>query len=146
MTSLTSDAKYADFKLVAAVKEFAPTKQCKDDECLGVGDFARKYFPNGDVYVNENGALWEVLGNRKFSSQKLSTYNPIKIFKGIKEMGKRQKEKGIEGNFAGEGNIQGGVLILNPSGQVAYVYKEKTGYLVPKEEILSAMDRVLEEK
>ncbi|GMI44487.1 hypothetical protein TrCOL_g7801 [Triparma columacea] len=143
LTSLLSDSKYSSVKLLATIKEHAPTKQCPDDDCLGVGDFATKYFPKGDVYHNPSLDFWSALGNRRLTSQRPSSYNPFKIYKGIKEMGKRQTEKGIKGNLKGEGIVQGGVMVFDSSGNLKYVYKEMTGYLLPKEEIEKAIDEIL---
>ena len=123
-------------KLVAAIKEHAPTKQCKDDDCLGVGDFATKYFPKGSVYHNPTLDFWSALGSRRLTSQKLSTYNPFKLYKSAKEMGKRQKSKGVEGNLKGEGIVQGGIMVFDGEGNLTYAYKEMTGYLLPTAGVL----------
>lgn len=48
----------------------------------------------------------------------MSTYNPFKLYKGAKEMGKRQSDKGIEGNLKGEGIVQGGIMVFNANGEV----------------------------
>lgn len=146
VTSLLNEKdSFSRFKLLAVIKEVAPTKKCPDDECLGVSDFATKYFPDGDVFHEPGGGFWEALGNRRVTQQKLSTYNPIKLYRGAKEIGRRQSAKGIEGNLAGEGIVQGGIVVFNGSGDVEYVYKEKTGYQIPRDEIVEVLDRIVGE-
>jgi hypothetical protein len=42
--------------------------------------------------------------------------NPFKLYGDIKAMGKRHAAKGkIEGNYKGEGLVQGGVLVMGPA-------------------------------
>jgi len=174
VTSLLNEKdSFSNLKLLATIKEIAPTKQCDDDACLGVSDFAKKYFPSGEVYLNEENIFWKVLGSRRITSQRPASYNPIKIYKGIKEIGKRQSakvrnsegrlwklrrknfrlttsnvssdEQGVEGNLKGEGIVQGGIIIFGPSGNVEYVYQEKTGYEIPRDDIISVLDRIVGE-
>jgi hypothetical protein len=59
------------------------------------------------------------------------------------QIGRRQTEKGIEGNLAGEGIVQGGIIVLNGAGGVEYMYKEKTGYQIPRDEIVEVLDRMV---
>ena len=80
VTSLLNEKdEFSRFKLLAVIKEVAPTKKCPDDECLGVSDFSTKYFPDGDVFHDPSGGFWEALGSRRVTQQRLSTYNPIKV-------------------------------------------------------------------
>jgi len=144
VTSLLNEKdEFSNFKLLATIKEIAPTKQCDDDACLGVSEFAKKYFPSGEVYLNEENIFWKALGSRKFTSQRPASYNPIKIYKGIKEIGRRQAEKGVTQNLKGEGIVQGGLVIFGPSGNIEYVYQEKTGYQIPRDEIVAVLDRIV---
>jgi len=73
----------------------------------------------------------------------LSTYNPFKLYKGAKEMGKRQSDKGIEGNLKGEGIVQGGIMVFNANGELTYVYKEMSGYEIPSDDIKAALDGII---
>ena len=57
---------------------------------------------------------------------------PWKIFGAVrwaKDIGARLKNKNVEGNYAGEGLLQGGVLIMAPgeSENCLFQYQEKTG-------------------
>jgi hypothetical protein len=40
----------------------------------------------------------------------------------------------------GEGLIQGGVMVINPSKGVTYTHNEKTGSLLPFEDMKAALD------
>ena len=80
----------------------------KDDE--GLKEFYNEHFTyplfkdDGLVFYNE------FFGKRKIQ---LTTYNPIKLYKGYKDMTQRLKEKKLDGNYAGEGLIQGGIVIFD---------------------------------
>ena len=140
ITGLTGGRK--GWNLHAIVKEHAPTSQCADDDCLGLGAFASKYWRKGAVYHDPSQSFHTALGNRKITSQGLASWNPVKIYSGYKEMGARMKEKEIEGNLKGEGFVQGGVAIFDGNGEVRFVYKEKTGYEVPKAAMAAMMDAI----
>ena len=45
--------------------------------------------------------------------------NPFKLYGDLKAIGKRHAAKGIEGNYQGEGLVQGGVLVLGPAAGAA---------------------------
>ena len=42
--------------------------------------------------------------------------------------------------MVGEGMIQGGVLVISPSRGVVYTHNEKTGSLLPFEDMKQALD------
>lgn len=105
--------KLGNARLVATVKEVAPTSMAKNDEELGVGEFASKYFANGEVFLDENQDFYKALGSRSITSVKLKSWNPIKIFKEFRDMSKRMDAKGISGNLAGDARLLGAVLIVN---------------------------------
>lgn len=123
------------FGLFGVVKETGV-----DDD--GLTEFATKYFPH-PLYRDEDKALYEALGNRK---SKLTTWNPLRIWRGMKEMGARLKIKGIEGNMKGEGLVQGGVVIFGKDGEAKYSFKEETGSELPEADILAAIDAVRNQK
>ncbi|EJK66772.1 hypothetical protein THAOC_12266 [Thalassiosira oceanica] len=85
---------------------------------------------------DEETAFYKALGSRKLG---LTSWNPIKIFRGLREVGRRLKEKGISGNFKGEGLVQGGVVIFDSAGNPRYAYREKTGEELPVEDIAAAV-------
>ena len=50
----------------------------------------------------------------------------------------------MEGNFVGEGNVLGGVLVVDKTGSVLYQYEETTGDQIPKDEIISALGALVD--
>ena len=79
--------------------------------------------------------FYTALGLRKL---KVTTWNPFRIFKAIRDMGKRLKTKNISGNMKGEGLVQGGIIIFDKNGKARYAYREETGVEVPINDIISA--------
>lgn len=124
--------------LVAVVKEVAPTKTAKTDVELGLAEFTAKYF-NYPTYLDEGQAFYDALGNRQITKDLEGTFNPIKLFQGLKEIGQRIKDKDIEQVRGGNGIVLGGIIIVDPNTQkVDYVYKEQTGKEIPVDEIVAA--------
>mmetsp|Transcript_125723 Transcript_125723/g.361446 ORF Transcript_125723/g.361446 Transcript_125723/m.361446 type:complete len:85 (+) Transcript_125723:505-759(+) len=72
------------------------------------------------------------------------SWNPYKWWKGFKEIGKRLKEKNIEGNMKGEGLTTGGLVIFGVDGKAKYMYKEDTGIPIDEELLLKAVRAVRE--
>lgn len=107
-----------------------------DDE--GLVEFQTDFFSH-PLYRDENKAFYDALGNRKL---KLTTWNPFKLWSGMKAMGNRLKEKNIEGNMKGEGLVQGGVIIFGKDGKARYAYEEETGTELPVDDILAAVKAV----
>ena len=83
------------------------------------------------LYLDEDREFYAFLGNRKLLSPWM-LLKPWKIFGVVgwaKNIGSRLKNKKVEGNYAGEGIVQGGVLVMAP-GEVQtclYKYQEVTG-------------------
>ncbi len=86
----------------------------------------------------------EVLGNKKLSLPiGKMLFSPLTTWREIKAMGARTKEKGVEGNMAGEGIVKGGILIVGPGGtDVIYSYAEETGSEIPIKEIEEALGKL----
>jgi len=111
----------------------------ENDEELGVGEFASKYFSNGEVFLDENQDFYQALGARSITSVKLKSWNPFKIFKEFGEMQKRMDEKGISGNLRGDARLLGAVLIVKKGGPVSYVSYEELGTPFDEEAFLRAL-------
>lgn len=123
------------------IKEVAPTTKVENDSALGVGAFERDYFPYA-LYLDEAKAFYQYLGNRKFftlRSAASALSNPLGLYRSIKAIGQRMQAKNIEGNLAGEGNLQGGVLVVAPDGTVVYSYQERTGSIIPADDVAAAL-------
>lgn len=117
----------------------APIKGVPSDAKLGVGEFQSKYFLNNPVYMDKDKVFYSILGNKSLLSQKLSTWNPWKLYSGFSELTSRVKAKGIEGNLVGEGLLQGGVVIVSPTHGIVFLHNEQTGSELPFGEIGEAL-------
>lgn len=82
--------------------------------------------------------FYEALGSRKLS---VSTWNPWKIFKGIRKIYKRLGKKNISGNLKGEGLIQGGIVVFDKF-TARYAYREETGVEVPVDDIIAVVRHI----
>lgn len=132
----TKDEQNADlmkgFEMFGVVKEIGV-----DDD--GLTEFYKNSFPfplykdDGLVFYNE------FYGMRKL---KLTTWNPLRLYRGFKDMNARLKEKNLEGNLTGEGLVQGGIIVFGKDGKAKYAYEEETGKEVPMDDIVSALKAV----
>lgn len=126
----------ANFRLFGVVKETGV-----DDE--GLVDFSSQNF-NFPLYRDQSLAFYQDFFNgRKLG---LTTWNPIRLYKGYKTMNSRLAEKKLEGNLIGEGMVQGGIIIFGTDGKARYAYEEETGKDLPVDDILAAVRAVEEEK
>lgn len=81
--------EYSGANVVAILKEVAPSGSVKTDEELGVQVFQETYFNNFPVYLDEKRDFYKFLGSRNVMSQKWSTYNPFKLYSGLKSITNR---------------------------------------------------------
>lgn len=127
-------------------------KENVDEE--GTQTFQRKYFPF-PLYIDEKKSFYKALGSRK-----MNIFRALRSYSGLK---KRLKVKGnIEGNYRGEGLLQGGVILVSTTsrgtdgvelpeplptreaqsereGRVLFQYMEQTGSEVPVKDIEDAV-------
>ena len=97
-------------------------------------------------FFKEQG-FYEALGSRRITKDLEGTWNPLKFFQGLKDIGIRMKDKGIEGNFAGNGLVLGGVFVIDTDAEaITYTYKEATGKEIPRDEIADAVKAVRNQK
>ena len=101
----------------------------------GLYDFYNDYFTY-PLYKDESLAFYTALGTRKLT---ISTWNPIKMFRGMRNISKRLSKKNISGNYKGEGIVQGGVIIFDATGKARFAYREETGSEVPVEDIIAVL-------
>jgi AhpC/TSA antioxidant enzyme len=87
-----------------------------DDE--GLLDFAANYFPF-PVFKDKSCLIYKAMGDRKISYWGL--------FTGLFKSSSRIRTKNIGTTFAGEGWIQGGVLIFNRKNHLVYALEENFG-------------------
>lgn len=100
----------------------------------GLSEFQSQYFPY-PLYRDESLSFYSALGTRKMG---LKTYNPFKIWKDVRGIGKRLKAKNIDGNYVGEGYVQGGIIVFDKNGEARYAYREDTGEEVPVNDVVAA--------
>jgi len=124
-------------RLVGLVKEIAPCATAKTDEELGVAEFQKNYWNNNVLYLDEAKAFYSALGDRKITNLK-GSWNPFEVWKGLKSIGERIKEKNLEGNMRGEGLVLGGIVVLDKNKKVVFTYYEETGKEIPKDAIIAA--------
>jgi hypothetical protein len=117
------------FSVVGIVKEF-----CHVGDSLF--DFRENYFPF-PLYHDDQMSFYEALGSRKVS---LGT--TFQLLNPFSDISKRLKKNRIKGNFAGEGFVQGGVIIFRQDGEPAFKYEEETGFELPVSDIATALDRI----
>ena len=120
-------------------------KGAATDAELGVDEFQVKYFDNHPLYLDEEKQFYAYMGNKSLWAQKLTTWNPFKLYSDFQSMSGRVKEKGVDGNLKGEGFLKGGLLIITPEEGVVYRHEEETGFGMPYEEIEKVLQG-LEEK
>ena len=110
-----------DIKLVGVVKEE-----------LGVSKLCRDYFPFEISLDNEKEFYNEINGQ----SIKWSGF----LMPDSWMNGRRADNKGIHGNFKGEGTILGGLLCVKNGSEINYVYNERVwGDHAPKNEVENAL-------
>ena len=125
--------------MFGVIKEVAPCATAKTDETLGVETFQKEYFPY-PLYLDEDQGFYKALGERSIIKDLEGTWNPIKFWKGLKDIGQRLKDKGISGANGGNGLILGGIFIINTNAQkVTAVYPEQTGKEIPGEMIAASV-------
>ncbi|KAK1742550.1 hypothetical protein QTG54_007115 [Skeletonema marinoi] len=107
----------------------------------GLYDFYNDYFTY-PLYKDESQTFYTALGTRKLA---ISTWNPIKMFRGMRNMSKRLSKKNISGNYKGEGIVQGGIIIFDAAGKARFAYREKTGSEVPVEDIIAVVKELRKE-
>lgn len=109
-----------------------------DDEGLRAFQNDHYSFP---LYRDENLDFYRAFGDGKItdSMSYWTLLNPYKLYKGMKEMGKRMESKNLEGNMVGEGLKTGGIIVFGSDGKPKYAYKEITGSPLETDDIVAAL-------
>ncbi len=129
---LAANSPLDGFELFGTVKETGV-----DDK--GLTEFYQKHFPY-PLYKDEGLVFYnDFYGKRKVG---LPSINPLKLYRGYKKMSNRMEEKGLSGNFKGEGSVQGGVIIFGTDGKPKYAYEEETGSEIPEDDIIASLNAV----
>ena len=117
------------FNIIGVVKEL-----CDNGESLM--DFHDNYFPF-PIYHDAKKAAYEALGSRT-----VGFGVALKLLNPFSEIHKRIRKNNITGDFAGEGFLQGGVIIFTKDGEAAFKYEEETGFELPVSDIVCALENV----
>ncbi len=131
--------------LFGIVKEVAPAFDANTDDELGVDEFQKKYFDNHPLYLDYQKKFYELLGSRCLIDQDFFTWNPFKMWDRVQKVNKRLKKKKIDGNIAGEGLFQGGIILFNCTERkvvCTFVLLEMTSYELPVEEIKEQLELI----
>ena len=119
------------------IKEVAPIKGAATDEDLGVGVFENKYFRH-PVYMVEDTKQrfkWhELINAGSIFSQGLPSWNPFTLISGFYKLKDRLASAKVSGNYAGEGTVKGGVIVIR-NGQCLWYLREEMGSDLPYDEI-----------
>lgn len=112
-----------------------------DDE--GLREFQKNHYPY-PIYRDENLDFYRAFGDGKITDHlSWSTLvNPYKLYKDMKIMSKRMKEKKLKGNMVGEGLKTGGIIVFGKDGEPKYAYPEVTGSALENDDILAALKDV----
>ena len=100
-----------------------------DDE--GLLNFAAHYFPF-PVFKDKKWLVYKAMGNRRISLWGLIT--------GLFKSSSRIRKKNISTTLAGEGWIQGGVLIFNGKNHLVYALEESFGNELNADDIKLAIE------
>lgn len=133
-----SDKPFDGFGLFGIVKETGV-----DDE--GLSEFYHKNFKY-PLYRDEDLFFYDVFFGKKKLGLSSLPWNPMKLYKGYKNMNKRMSEKGLEGNLVGEGIVKGGIILFDKYGIAKFAYEEESGSELPIDEIRKALQAIKDGK
>lgn len=116
---------FEGFAVKAIVKETGV-----DD--AGLNEFGTEYFPHS-YFKDQALVYYNALGSGKISIP----FNPLAMFRWIRDGMKRVKELDIKShNTKGEGFLQGGWILFDPSGVPQVAFQENAKQRIPIDAIL----------
>lgn len=121
--------------VLAVVKE-VEAESTEPEKLLGLEEFEKQYFC-GPLYHDPERCFFDALGNEPIFTLGgigKALLNPLKARREMKEMGERQKAKGIEGNMRGDGLAKGGIFVIGADGDIKFTFYEDPGNGVPAED------------
>lgn len=120
------------------VKIFGIVKETAVDDD-GLVEFVDKYF-DFPVYCDKTYAFYRALGDRKVGI--VDILNPLALVGIICDSASRVLEKSIDGNFYGEGIVQGGYVFFGSDRKPRFMYQEETGKDLKVAELAAALEVV----
>jgi hypothetical protein len=121
LAALQKKQAFGGFGVLGIIKETGV-----DDQ--GVVEFEEDCF-RFPLFCDKSYSFYQALGDRKLSVNFI--LNPISLFSIVCDTYQRITSKGIQGNFKGEGLVQGGIIIFDNGGNPMYAYEEETGEDLP---------------
>eukprot|EP00965_Chrysotila_dentata_P187699 6172300-Pleurochrysis_carterae.AAC.1 len=115
----------------------------EQDRRLRVTEFADQYFC-GSVFLDRDCDLFKMMGDRRGSVYSKLSCRLMKKYLSFSASKQKKDGKNHGHSLENEGVAKGGVLVIDASGQVVYSHQEKTLYELPVEEILAALDTLVE--
>lgn len=123
---------------------FGTVKETGVDD-KGLTEFYHDHF-QFPLYRDEDLFFYKVFfGDKKLGLSSLP-WNPVKLYKGYKNMTQRLTKKGLAGNPTGEGIVKGGIIIFDKFGIAKFAYEEQTGSELPIDDILKAIQAIKDGK
>ncbi|GFO21958.1 hypothetical protein PoB_004846300 [Plakobranchus ocellatus] len=106
-------------------------------EELGVEDFVKGEFFKGELYIDLKKECYKKMGFRRLN---VFTLFPSLFGKKTRDVLSESKEKGIDGNFAGDGWQNGGALVVNKGGRALLQFRQESpGDHVDPNDVLKAL-------
>ncbi|GFS18015.1 prostamide/prostaglandin F synthase [Elysia marginata] len=106
-------------------------------EELGVEDFVKGEFFKGELYIDLKKECYKKMGFRRLN---FFTIFPSLFGKKTRETLSQSKEKGIDGNFAGDGWQNGGAFVVDKGGKALLTFKQESpGEHVDPNAVLKAL-------
>lgn len=122
MRLLSSDASLSSVRMIAILKE----SLINADGSSEANEF-RKFFPDGELYVDPDRGFYNALGKRTF----LSLFG-LGGLSYLRQRANGVSSSGVSGNFNGIGTdplMLGGVMFIDTEGTVRWSYQEGNGIL-----------------
>jgi len=119
---MSADPALSSIRMIAILKE----SLVNADGSSEANEF-RKYFPNGELYVDVERRFYNALGKRSFFS--MFSFNGLSY---LRQRANGVSEAGVQGNFNGLGTdplMLGGVMFIDTEGTVRWSYQEGNGVL-----------------
>lgn len=106
-------------------------------EELGMEAFVKGEFFKGELYIDLKKECYKKMGFRRLN---VFTIFPSLFGKKTRDTLSESKEKGIDGNFAGDGWQNGGALVVDKGGKALLTFKQESpGEHVDPNDVLKAL-------
>lgn len=139
LSSLLAETRgLSRLRLVAVLKESRINKDGSSE-----AEAFLKYYPGGELYIDEKKEIYQALGTRSFVSL-ISLQGIAYIRQRLSGIG----QNSVKGNFNGVGSdplLLGGIFLLTPSGRVVWTHPEGNGP-IPYNELSDKLSAFADDK